>query len=262
MVFVIWKHYSEHPIDVFCDRCSKKTLLSIGLADKYDLCLDCVEELNSNIKYIDIFTCGMFSCNMISSVSNVTCDKCKKSNIKIFVSHADTALCLSCVEKIMHKSSTELSVAKIAGTEILPTTNQFSNFMQKIPTQPISLTNQSNLTNPTNPMFPTLPTFPAPTTFPRFFPAPKHPIQPTPTPTPTPAPVPAPLFPGFQESFKWPVQSTQPTPSTQSAQSAQSAQLTQLTQLTQPTLFTFPSAPHQPEKIPSILPTFSFKEAI
>ena len=100
-----YKHYGEHQIDVFCNRCSIKTLFCIGMGENYDLCFNCVNELQENIKYSEIFTSGILFCNMISYVSNITCDKCRTTNVKIYISHNDISLCSICVEKIMHKSS-------------------------------------------------------------------------------------------------------------------------------------------------------------
>lgn len=157
-----YRHYSEDPIDVFCDRCSVKTFVSLGLGDNYDLCLDCVNELKENIKYMDIFTSGIFCCNMISYVSNTICDKCKKPNIKIYVSYNDVTLCLICIEKIMHKfdSLSELSMVKIDGVEILPTINQNQFMAQKtythqsfFPQQPFLPPQSTILKQTTQPMF-------------------------------------------------------------------------------------------------------------
>ena len=46
-----YKHCGEHQINVFCNRCSIKTLIPIGMGENYDLCLNCVNELQENIKY-------------------------------------------------------------------------------------------------------------------------------------------------------------------------------------------------------------------
>ena len=253
-----WKHYGEHPIDVHCDRCSKKTSFSIGLSDKYDLCLSCVKELSASIKYLDIFTSGIFCCNMISHVSNIICDKCEKIGIKIYVSHNNIALCMTCIEKIMHKSSPELSVVKTDNVEILSMTNNypfltqkqqstlpsesFKNFLQPssatlVPTPPANQYKQPTFsTLPTFPALPTLPTFP---TFQNLF---KQPTEST--------------FDGFQEPLKQPTQSIIPV---QPVQSIFPSFQNPFKQSTQPTIPFFASETQTKQFIEPATTTFNFK---
>ena len=48
-----WKHYEEDHI-VNCDRCHKNDInIAIGYIDK-DLCLKCVDEINKNIKTLEL----------------------------------------------------------------------------------------------------------------------------------------------------------------------------------------------------------------